>query len=88
MGSELLESGDINTYRDKDAELLLQLKQGMWMEEDPNGTRHIDDAFWDLLASEQKRFEYAEDNTVLPQVPDREGAAELLCEMHTSVLEK
>ena len=87
MGSELLESGEINTYRDKDAELLLKLKQGMWMEEDSDGTRHIDDAFWDLLATEQKRFEYAEDNTVLPQTPDRDGAVDLLCEMHASVLE-
>lgn len=45
MGSEMLESGRVNTYRTEDRDQLLALKRGMWMEEGADGTRRIDDAF-------------------------------------------
>lgn len=86
MGTEMLSTGEVNTYRTDDAAFLLDLKQGLWMSEDENGIRHIDDAFWDLLSGEQKAFEYAEKNTVLPDEPDREAAFEILRGMHRSVL--
>lgn len=87
MGTELLETGEVNTYRTgEDAQLLLNIKQGMWMEEDENGVRHVDDAFWDLLAQEKARFEEAEKNTSLPEQPDRDRATELLLDMHYDVL--
>lgn len=86
MGTEMLSTGEVNTYREHDAEILLALKQGLWMSEDADGTRHIDDAFWELLEEEKRAFEYAEANTVLPESPDRDAAFEILREMHKGVL--
>lgn len=88
MGTEMLATGEVNTFRTHDAKFLLDLKQGMWMEEDSEGVRHVDDAFWDLLEEEKKAFEYAEANSVLPERPNREDAYELLREMHMSVLSR
>lgn len=86
MGSELLETGKVNTYRTEDAELLLKIKQGLWLSEDENGVRHVDDAFWDLLDAEQARFEYAEKSTSLPDEPDTARADEMLREFHRQVV--
>lgn len=88
MGCELLETGEVNTRRVGDAEFLLALKQGIWMEEDADGTRHIDDAFWDVLEEEKSRFEYAKTATTLPKSPDFDAAYELMREMHAAVLAK
>lgn len=88
MGSELMESGEINTYRTGDRELLLALKQGLWMSEDENGIRHVDDAFWDLVDEESARFEYAKKNSVLPDKRDDKAIDEMIAAIHTDVLKQ
>lgn len=86
MGTEMLETGAVNTYRENDAELLKEIKHGKWIGEDENGVREIDGAFWELVDEENERFTYAKKNTELPEDADRAAVDELLVEMHRSVL--
>ena len=86
MGSELLETGEVNTYRENDRDLLLALKQGLWFSEDEKGNRSFAPEFWELLNEEEKRFNYAKENTSLPAKPDTDAAMEFLVEEHRRVV--
>lgn len=86
MGSEMLETGEINTYRADDRDLLAEIKRGKWMSEDACGSRHVDDAFWDLLREEEARFDAARRGTSLPDGPDEAYARDLLVRTHRAVV--
>lgn len=86
MGSELLETGEVNTYRATDKQFLLELKNGLWFYENENGDRNVDNAFWDLLEEEEKRFNYAEKNTSLPNKPNRAVIDEILYETQKDIV--
>lgn len=86
MGAELLEGKGVRTRRTDDAGLLLALKRGMWLSEDASGVRSYDDAFWDLLAESQERFERAERETSLPASPDREAIDGFVADVHADVI--
>ena len=88
MGSEILETGRVNTYRENDRELLLAIKEGMWISENPDGSREIDDEFWDLFNKETERFEYARENTSLPEVANTEKVEEMIIEIHEDVMDQ
>lgn len=86
MGRELLETGKVNTFRADDADFLIALKQGLWMTEEGDGTRSIDDAFWDMFTEEQRAFDYARRNSVLPREPDTRRANDILMTINASAL--
>lgn len=77
-GIELLETGKMVTYREKDLPLLLSIKEGAYQNED--GT--IRDDFYDLLSELSKRELYARSHTVLPEQPDIQAAEEFVMEMN------
>ena len=86
MGSEILETGEINTYRENDRDLLLEIKNGKWFHESADGIRSYDDAFWDLLNEEEARFKYAKENTNLPNKPDQKSAKEYVNNIHEVIV--
>lgn len=67
-GIELMTTGKMTTYRAKEQQTLLSVRQGKFR--NPDGTYNT--AFYDLKADLDKEFEYAKANTVLPDQPDRE----------------
>ena len=68
MGTELLETGIIKTYRKEDLNILLSILHGDFMNE--NGT--MNSSFYDLLTESRKKADYAYKNTVLPSEIDME----------------
>lgn len=86
MGSEILETGEINTYRKNDRELLLDIKNGKWFNESEDGIRSFDDAFWDLLNEEENRFKYAKENSALPESPDSKSAKDYVNSIHEVII--
>lgn len=82
MGSELLETGEVNTYRSEDKELLVAVKNGKWFTEGADGFREFAPEFWEMLDEAETRFKYAKENTCLPEKPDEEAAMELVVEEH------
>ena len=66
MVIDILENGDIVTYREKERPFLLEVRQGKFMKED--GT--YDSSFYDFRNELEKRFKYAAENTSLPEKAD------------------
>ena len=66
MCIDILEKEEIITYRKDEHDLLMSIRNGEWLDEN----RQPISAFYDLLNEYEKRFEYAKQNTSLPDVPD------------------
>lgn len=66
MGIDILEKEEIITYRSDEHDLLMSIRNGEYLDEN----RQPISEFYDLLNEYEKRFEYAKENTSLPDKPD------------------
>lgn len=66
MCIDILEKEEIITYRTDEHNLLMSIRNGEYLD----GNRQPTTAFYDLLNEYEKRFDYAKNNTSLPDVPD------------------
>ena len=76
MSFDILEKGEIVTYRAADRDFLLSIRGGAYRSGD--GTYKPE--FFELINEYDKRFRYAKQNTSLPPVPDRKKIEELASE--------
>lgn len=63
---DILEKEEIITYREAEHDLLMDIRNGKYLDQDRQPTSD----FFDILNEYEKRFEYAKKNTSLPDVPD------------------
>lgn len=82
MAIDILEKEEINTYRGKEHDLLMSIRNGAFQKED--GTFRGE--FYELLADYEKKLEYASKNTSLPEEPDMEVVQELIMRMNEKVI--
>lgn len=66
MCIDILEKEEIITYRTDEHDLLMSIRNGEYLDENRQPTTE----FYDLLNEYEKRFDYAKNNTSLPDVPD------------------
>lgn len=66
MCIDILEKEEIITYRTDEHGLLMSIRNGEFLDENRQPTAE----FYDLLNEYEKRFDYAKNNTSLPDVPD------------------
>ncbi|MFG6394881.1 MAG: nucleotidyltransferase domain-containing protein [Lachnospiraceae bacterium] len=66
MCIDILEKEEIITYREKEHNLLMDIRNGKYLDSNRQPVKE----FYDLLNEYEKRFEYAKNNTSLPDVPD------------------
>jgi len=66
VGIELLETGDIHTYREAEHDMLMDIRSGKYQNAD--GTYQPE--FFELVNAYEKRLQYAKANTVLPVKPN------------------
>jgi predicted nucleotidyltransferase len=76
MGIEILEGKGVNTYRENDRELLLNIRDGKYSYEQ----------IFEMVDEYEKKFKYAGDNTDLPQKPDYNKVEEMIMEINRSVI--
>ncbi|MGO5092470.1 DNA polymerase beta superfamily protein [Clostridium sp. LCP25S3_F10] len=76
MGTELLEGKGINTYREKDRSLLLDIRNG----------KHSYEEIFEMVDEYEKDFKYASDNTDLPNIPNHKKVEELVIEINKGVI--
>ena len=69
MCLDILEKEEINTYREKEHDLLMEIRNGKYITED----NQIRSEFFDLVNELEKKLDYAKDNTNLPDLPDYEN---------------
>lgn len=82
MCIDILEKEEIITYRGKEHDLLMSIRNGDYLDEN----RQPVPAFYDLLNEYEKRFEYAKRNTSLPDSPDYERIQELVMEVNERIV--
>lgn len=78
MVIDILEQKKVITYREKERELLLEVRQGKFRQ--PDGS--YNDGFFDLHAELLSRFAYAQKHTDLPKEPDFERANDFVFSMN------
>lgn len=66
MGVDILEKEEIITYRENEHDLLMSIRNGDYLDSNRQPTSD----FYDILNEYEKRFEYAKNNTSLPDKPD------------------
>ncbi len=72
MCIDILEKEEIITYRKDEHDLLMDIRNGKFLDDNKQPT----DSFYDILNDYEKQFEYAKKNTSLPDVPDRKKIEE------------
>lgn len=82
MAFDILEKGEINTYRDKDHDLLMSIRNGAYMNTD--GSFKHD--FFEMVDGYEKRLQYDSKNTELPDNPDFEQVQELVMTINAMTL--
>lgn len=78
MGTEILEGKGLSTYREKDRDLLLSIREG----------KLSYDEIFELTNQLESEFLYAHKNTSLPKEVDRKAIEELRIEINQRVLKK
>ena len=66
MCLDILEKEEINTYREREHDLLMEIRNGKYITED----NQIRSEFFDLVNELEGRLDYAKKNTSLPDLPD------------------
>ena len=81
-GLDILEKGEIITYRGDDLELLMSIRNGTFQNED--GTYR--EEFFDMVNVYEQRLKYAAENTSLPKTPDLKKVEEFVMEVNRVAL--
>lgn len=82
MCLDILEKEEINTYRENDINLLMEIRNGKYQKED--GTFH--NSFFDMVDEFSKKLEYAALNTNLPDKPNYNKIEEFVIYVNERVI--
>ena len=82
MCLDLLEKEEIVTYREKEHDLLMDIRNGKYLDSKSQPKSE----FYDILNEYEKRFEYAKANTNLPDSPNYEAIEELKFDIHKNIV--
>jgi len=79
MCFDILEKGEINTYRDKEHDMLLSIRNGEYLDEN----RQVIPEFYELVDKLETRLEYAKDNTDLPDKVNQDEIEDFIVYMNS-----
>lgn len=82
MAIDLLEKEEIITYREKEHDLLMSIRNGDYLDNNYQPTPD----FYEMLNELEKRFEYAKNNTSLPDNPDYKGISQFMMEVNEMIV--
>jgi predicted nucleotidyltransferase len=82
MVIDILEKEEIITYRREEHDLLMSIRNGEWLDDN----RQPIPEFYDLVNEYEKRFEYAKQNTSLPDLPDYKKINEFKMDINEGIV--
>lgn len=82
MALDILEKGEIRTYRRDEHQLLMQIRNGAYQNSDSTFRKE----FYELLNDYEKRLEYAAAHTALPDEPDTNQIQEYVMSVNEKVV--
>lgn len=84
MCLDILEKGEIITYREKEHDLLMSIRNGAFLDENEQPIPE----FMDMVREYEKRLEYAKQNTSLPEAPNQKDIDELVASINEKVVKE
>lgn len=84
MCFDILENGEIITYREKDRGLLMDIRNGKYLDDNNQPTKE----FNDMLDEMESKLEYWKEHTHLPSMPDYKRIDDFLATANWEVLTK
>lgn len=82
MCFDILERKEIVTYREKDHDFLMEIRNGKYLDENRQPT----DEFFEIVNGLEKRLEYAKQNTDLPDNPDYKAIKEFTASVNERIV--
>ena len=82
MCFDILEDGKIITYREKDHDFLMDIRNGKYLTEDNQPTKE----FYDMVDEMEKKLDYLKDHSPLPDNPDYKRINDFLYDANLTVL--
>lgn len=82
MGIDILETGEICTYRGEEQELLLSIRRGDYQTADGNFSK----AFYELLSDYESKLEEATRKTKLPEKPDMDKVQKYVMSVNEKIV--
>lgn len=82
MAIDILEKGEINTYREKEQKILIEIRNGGFQKEDGS----FKSEFFDLVSDYEKRLHDAAKHTDLPEEPDKKRIEEFVMSVNERVV--
>lgn len=82
MCIDILEKEEIVTFREEEHDLLMSVRNGEFLDSNSQPTSE----FFDILNDYKKRFDYAKDNTSLPELPNKKGIEELRLHINEGIV--
>lgn len=79
MGTELNKYGTVTTYREKEHDLLMEVRNMKYLYDDG---KKIRPEFYELLDEVHKEYKYSLENSVLTDEPNYEAINEMLCSIY------
>lgn len=79
---DILEKETIKTYRDEEHDLLMRIRNGEFLKDDYTITTE----FTELVDELDKRFQYAKENTSLPEHPNTKAIEDFIISVHSRVI--
>ena len=84
MCIDMLNTGEIITFREKDHDLLMDIRSGKYLDENDQPTK----AFEELVTEYQRKMDEAAKKTKLPDKPDYKAIARLQYDINKEIVEK
>ena len=82
MCLDILEHGEIITYREKDHSFLMDIRNGKYLDDN----RQPLPVFFEMVNDFEKKLEYAKNNTSLPEIPDYNAIKEFLISVNERIV--
>ena len=84
MGIDILEKEEIVTYREKEHDLLMSIRNGEYQNEDHT----FRSEFFDMVTELEQRMKYAAENTALPRHPNMKQVEEFVMDINEKALKE
>ena len=82
MCIEMLETSEVHTYREKDRDLLMNIRNGKYMDENGNMVKE----FYDMVDSLEKRMNEAYTTSKLPEKPNMKKIEEWVMSVNKRII--
>lgn len=82
MAFDILEKGEINTYREKDHDFLMDIRNGKYLDDNQQPTKE----FYEIVDELEAKLDKLKDTTDLPDTPDMDKVMDLVEEVNGGVV--